>query len=348
MRYRLFGRSTGLRVSEIVLGAGNFGTGWGHGAEPAEARSILERYIEAGGNFIDTSDSYQGGQSESLLGGFLKSSRDELIVASKFTQGVDPSVGLSRSGNSRKAMVYSVEQSLKRLQTDRIDLYWVHMPDGMTPVDEIMRGLDDLVRTGKILYIGLSDFPAWRVARAATLAEIRGWTSVAGLQIEYSLVERTSDRELIPMAEAFGLGTVGWSPLGGGVLTGKYRRGEGGREKAFGGRLFHAENTPAKSAILDVTEEIANERGVTSSQVAISWVSTRGVMPIIGPRTPEQLEDNLGAIGLTLSAEHIARLNEVSAVPLGFPHEILSTEGMIQRLAGGKANELERPVVPVL
>jgi len=239
MRYKLFGQHTGLRVSELVLGTGMFGTKWGHGADPEESRRIFDGYLEAGGNFLDTSDTYQFGESEALLGEFIKPNRDDLIVASKYSMGASPNGSLSVTGNNRKAMVRSLEHSLKRLQTDRLDLYWVHVPDGMTPIDEIMRGFDDLVRAGKILYAGLSDFPAWRVARAATVADLRGWAPLAGLQIEYSLVQRTPERELLPMAAAFGLGTVAWSPLGGGVLTGKYRRGESGRQTGMGGRLFH-------------------------------------------------------------------------------------------------------------
>ncbi|MDB5818182.1 MAG: aldo/keto reductase family protein, partial [Rhizobacter sp.] len=175
MRYKLFGRGTGLRVSELALGCGMFGTRWGYGAEPAEAQRMFDAYVDAGGNFIDTADSYQVGQSEELLGGFMSSRRDDLVLATKFTLGGDAASGLLAVGNSRKAMLRSVEMSLRRLKTDRIDLLWVHMPDGVTSSEELMRGLDDLVRSGKVLYLGLSDFPAWRVARAATIAELRGW-----------------------------------------------------------------------------------------------------------------------------------------------------------------------------
>lgn len=220
MRYKTFGRRTGLRVSELALGTGNFGTGWGYGAEREEAQAVFEAYVAAGGNFIDTAHSYQLGQSEKLVGQFIAADRDHFVVATKYTLGSGGADGLSRTGNSRKNLVRSVEESLKRLNTDRIDLYWAHMADGMTPMEEILRGFDDLVRAGKILYAGLSNFPAWRVARADLLADLRGWAPVAGIQIEYSLAERTADRELLPMAEALGLGVALWSPLGGGVLTG--------------------------------------------------------------------------------------------------------------------------------
>ena len=348
MRYKLFGQHTGLRVSELVLGTGMFGTKWGHGADPEESRRIFDGYLEAGGNFLDTSDTYQFGESEALLGEFIKPNRDDLIVASKYSMGASPNGSLSVTGNNRKAMVRSLEHSLKRLQTDRLDLYWVHVPDGMTPIDEIMRGFDDLVRAGKILYAGLSDFPAWRVARAATVADLRGWAPLAGLQIEYSLVQRTPERELLPMAAAFGLGTVAWSPLGGGVLTGKYRRGESGRQTGMGGRLFHPEDTPQKTAIIDTLEAIAKENGANSGQVAIAWVAARGAVPIIGPRTREQLDDNLGAANVKLTGDQMRRLDEASAISLGFPHDMVGQPGTRQRLTGGKLELLDLPVQPVI
>ncbi|MDB5411565.1 MAG: putative oxidoreductase, aryl-alcohol dehydrogenase like protein [Rhodospirillales bacterium] len=337
MRYRVFGR-TGLRVSSLALGTGNFGTGWGYGSEREEARAIYDAYRAAGGDFIDTADSYQFGQSESLLGEFIGTGRDEIVLATKFTLAAARGGGLQAVGNNRKIMIQSVEASLKRLRSDRIDLLWVHMPDGVTPVDEIVRGLDDLARAGKIIYAGLSDFPAWRVATAATLAELRGATPISALQIEYSLVERTPDRELLPMATGFGLGTVGWSPLGGGLLTGKYRRGETGRAEGLG-RLIHGETDARKVAVMDEVLSIAEETGATPGQVAIAWVMSRGVLPILGPRTPAQLADNLAAGELVLTTEQIARLDAASAVPLGFPHEMLAAAA--PRLAGGKPEQIE-------
>jgi aryl-alcohol dehydrogenase-like predicted oxidoreductase len=205
VRYRMFGERTGLRVSELALGAGTFGTRWGYGAEPEEARRIFDCFAEAGGNFVDCADAYQFGQAETLLGQFVAADRDHFVLATKYTLGAEPEGGVSRTGNGRKNMVRSVEASLRRLGTDRIDLYWAHMADGLTPIEEIARGFEDLVRAGKVLHVGLSDFPAWRVARAATLAELRGWAPVAGIQVEYGLVERTPDRELLPMTEALGL-----------------------------------------------------------------------------------------------------------------------------------------------
>jgi aryl-alcohol dehydrogenase-like predicted oxidoreductase len=346
MRHRVFGRHTGLRVSELILGAGMFGTRWGHGGDSEESRRIFDGYLDAGG-ILDTSDSYQFGESEALLGEFIRPVRDDLIVATKYTQSADPKGGLSVTGNSRKAMIRSLEQSLKRLGTDRIDLYWVHMPDGVTPVDEIARGLDDVVRAGKVLYVGMSDSPAWRTSAAAMLAELRGWTPVAAQQVEYSLVQRTPEGELLPMAAAFGLATVAWSPLGGGVLTGKYRRRETGRQTALGGRLFHPEDTPQKSAILDTLEAVADENGSNVGRVAIAWVAAKGAIPIIGPRTRAQLDDNLASIEVLLSADQIRRLDEASAIPLGFPHDMLATPAYQDRIAGGKRALLDLPAMPV-
>lgn len=347
MRYKLFGEHTGLRVSELVLGTGTFGTRWGHGAEPAEARRILDAYAEAGGNFLDTADSYQFGESEEILGEALQGRRDDFVLATKFTQGATPASGILATGNSRKAMVTSLEASLKRLKTDHVDLYWVHFADGVTPVEEILRGFDDLARAGKIHYAGLSDFPAWRVSRAAAIAELRGTVPIAGLQVEHSLVERTTEQELLPMAQGLGLGVVAWSPLGGGMLTGKYRRGETGRAEGFGGRVFQAENSAQRSAILDEVLNLAEETGATPGQIAIAWVAAKGSLPIIGPRTLDQLTDNLGAIKVGLTAEQLARLDGVSAIAPVFPYTLLGDRGNLQRLSGGKFDLLDLPAKPV-
>jgi aryl-alcohol dehydrogenase-like predicted oxidoreductase len=346
MRYKLFGKHTGLRVSELVLGAGNFGTRWGHGAEPDEARRIFDAYADAGGNFIDTANGYQFGQSEEILGDLLVGRRNDFVLATKFTMGTDPRAGILVTGNSRKAMVSSVEASLKRLKTDWIDLYWVHMSDGITPVEEIVRGFDDLVRAGKILYAGLSDFPAWRVARAATIAELRGSALIAGLQVEHSLVERTTEQELLPAGHALGLGVVAWSPLGGGMLTGKYRHGEKGRAEGFGGRVFQPENSAQRTAVLDALIAVAKDAAVTPSEIAIAWVAAKGSLPIIGPRTLAQLENNLAAANVTLSPEQIARLDGVSAIPSVFPYTVLNDPGTRQGYTGGKFEQFIAPLTP--
>lgn len=343
MRYRVFGQ-TGLKVSTLALGTGVFGTGWGYGASRDEAQAVFDGYRAAGGNFIDTADGYQFGQSETLLGDFIAADRHDIVLATKFSLGASPQAGLQRSGNSRKAMLQSVEGSLKRLKTDRIDLLWVHMPDGVTPIEEIVRGLDDLVRSGKIIYAGLSDFPAWRVATAATTAELRGWAPISALQLEYSLVERTVERELLPMASGFNLGVVGWSPLGGGLLTGKYRRGETGRKQGLG-RVIHDESDARKTATVDAVVAISEESGVTAAQVALAWVLSKGILPILGPRTSAQLTDNLAAEHVTLNADQLARLDAVSAVPLGFPHDVIATDYTRNALAGRKSDLVDYPTV---
>jgi aryl-alcohol dehydrogenase-like predicted oxidoreductase len=351
MRYTTFGRRTGLRVSELALGTGSFGTAWGHGAEPAEAKRLFDRYAEAGGNFIDTADAYQDGQSERLVGEFIAADRDHFVVASKFTVGVDANAGVSRTGNSRMVMVTSLEASLKRLKTDHIDLYWVHMADGLTPVEEIVRGFDDLARAGKIHYGGFSDFPAWRVSRAVTLAELRDAAPIVGLQIEYSLAERTPDRELLPMAEALGLGVALWSPLGGGLLTGKYRRGETGRLDRMT-VLVQNETTPQRTEIVDTVIAIAKELGVTPAEVSIAWLlhrarrSPTAIIPILGANTLAQLETNLGALAVQLSDDQFQGLDRVSAVPLGFPHEVLAPAAFGTRIAGGKPELFGPRLVP--
>jgi aryl-alcohol dehydrogenase-like predicted oxidoreductase len=338
MRYRYFGRGTGLRVSEICLGSGVFGTCYGYGAEPAEAIRMIDAYVDAGGNFIDTADNYQCGESEDIIGKAIRFKRDKLVIATKYSYGFSSNPDLFEVGNNRKTMVRCVEASLKRLATDRIDIYWVHYCDEVTSTEEIMRGLEDLVHAGKILYIGVSNFPAWRVARAATIAQIRGAPPVTGLQIEYSLAARTPDRELLPMAESLGLGVVGWSPLGGGLLTGKYRNGGRGRASVIKS-MVHPGDDPRNARILDAVIEIAQKLSTSPSRVALAWMSTRGVLPIIGPRTFEQLTDNLGASEVQLLQEHTAQLDAVSQVSLGFPHEMLG--------GGYGAGRFEKPPTPV-
>lgn len=319
MRHTTFGRRTGLRVSELVLGTANFGTGWGSGAERDEAKRIFETYAEAGGTFLDTADVYQFGESETLLGEFLGRDRDDFVLASKFSQGARR--GQGPTGNSRKAVLASLEASLRRLGTDHLDVYWAHWPDYVTPTEEIVATFDDLVRAGTIRYGGLSNFPAWRVARAATLSP-----AVTGAQFEYSLADRTAERELLPMADGLGLGTLLWSPLGGGLLTGKYRTGSEGRLTTLQ-RVIQREDTKQKTAVLDAVLAVAGELAVPPSQVAIAWLRARAsraattVLPIIGPRTHEQLTDYLAALDVQLTDAQYDRLAKVSAPVLGVPHD---------------------------
>lgn len=350
MRYMTFGRNTGLRVSELALGTGNFGTGWGYGSERDEARRVFDGYVEAGGNFIDTADIYQFGQAETLLGEFIASDRERFVVASKYGLGASPDAGVSRTGNGRKNMVRSLEDSLKRLGTDYLDLYWAHTADGVTPLEEILRAFDDLLRAGKILHAGLSNFPAWRIARADLLAELRGWAPLAGIQFEYSLAERSAERELLPMAEALGLGAALWSPLGGGLLTGKYRAGTTEGRLSGLGTLVRTESSPRETAILDALQAVATELEASPTQVAIAWLreraarSSTSLIPILGPRTREQLDATLGALQLAPSAEQLARLEAASAIAPGTPHEQIA--GQLPATLGGHP-DFRMPTIPV-
>ena len=330
--YRLLGRS-GLRVSPLALGTMTFGTDWGWGADAQEARRIFDVYVDRGGNFIDTANQYTNGTSEKFVGEFAAEKRDQLVLATKYTlplRPTDPNAG----GNHRKSMVRSVENSLKNLQTDYIDLLYLHAWDFLTPVDEILRAMDDLVRAGKLLYVGISDAPAWQVARMQTIADLRGWSPLIALQIEYNLIERTVERDLIPMAKEMGLGVIPWSPLASGVLTGKYSRKDldagSGTAEASGTRKNVAAAQGALNerglAIADVVKSVAKEQGNSPAQVALAWtlLDKTVTAPIIGARTIQQLEDNLGALTVAFTADQRKRLDEASAIELGFPHAMLT------------------------
>jgi aryl-alcohol dehydrogenase-like predicted oxidoreductase len=326
MRYKVFGGQTGLRVSEYVLGTANFGSA-DTSAGLEGSRQIFERYVAAGGTTFDVSNIYQGGEAETVLGGLLGRQRDEFVVITKYsgTRQIRPRPGTT--GNSRKTMVRSLEESLRRLNTDYVDVFMPHFPDGTTPIAEILAGFDDLVRAGKILHGGLSNFPAWRVAGAATRADLRGLAPLVGIQTEYSLAERTAERELLPMAQAHGLGVVLYSPLAGGLLTGKYRTGEQGRLSARGPDV---EADAQKTAVVDAVLTVADEIGGSPVQVALAWLRRRGALastamiPIVGPRTPAHLEEYLRSLGLELDDQHYQHLDEVSAVRLGAPHDNVS------------------------
>ncbi|SDP84544.1 aldo/keto reductase [Lentzea jiangxiensis] len=333
--YRLLGRS-GLRVSPLALGTATFGNEWGWGSAPDDARRLFETYVERGGNFIDTAASYGG--SEELLGELVRDRRDRLVLATKYstlrTPG-DPNSG----GAHRKSLFASVENSLRRLGTDRVDLLYVHVWDALTPGEEVLRGLDDLVRQGKVLHVGMSNTPAWEVSRLQAVADLRGWTPLVALQVEYSLINRDAERDLIPMARALGLGVSPYSPLGGGVLSGKYSSAdltpaEGTGRKSFNAGLGMV--TPATLAIADVVREVALEIGRTPAQVALAWNLRRpGVTaPVIGARTPEQLEGNLAALEVDLGDEQVARLDDAGAIDLGYPHDLLASDHIRAVTAG--------------
>jgi aryl-alcohol dehydrogenase-like predicted oxidoreductase len=319
MRYTTFGR-TGLRVSELVLGAMTFGEQGGVGAPIEECRRILDAYADAGGNTVDTAINYRGGASEEILGELLAGRRDRFVVATKYTVTRDPA-DPNGGGSHRKNLRLSLETSLRRLRTDHVDVYWVHIWDRHTPVEETMRALDDAVTAGKVLYVGVSDTPAWLVSRANTLAEWRGWSPFAGLQVPYSLVNRDAERELLPMAEAYGLTVTAWSPLGGGVLSGKYTAGAPG-DRA---RLSRDSISERDLAVARAVQDAAAELGVTPAQVALAWTRRRdGVLPIIGARTAEQLRDNLGCTDVALPPELVTRLEAATGFSLGFPADFIA------------------------
>ena len=320
MRYRTLGRS-GLRVADVFLGTMTFGADWGWGAPIEECRRLLDAYAEAGGNVIDTANNYTDGNSERIVGELLGRDRDQYVLSTKYTLSLDRA-DANASGNHRKSLTRSLEQSLTRLRTDRIDLFWVHIWDPRTPIEETMRALDDAVRAGKVLYVGISDAPAWVVARANMLAELRGWSPFVGLQIPYSLVQREVERELLPMADALGLSIAAWSPLAGGILSGKFSRGlEPGETRVDASKISERD-----LGIARVVDAVADELGVSSSRVALAWTRARRpfVHPIIGARKLDQLTDNLAAVDLVLPDEAVARLDEASAVELGFPHDFIT------------------------
>ena len=332
-----------MRVSEFCLGTMTFGEDWGWGSSKDEAKNIYDTFREAGGNFIDTANIYTNGTSESFVGEFIKGHRESVVLATKFTNappGTDPNA----AGNHRKNMVQALEASLKRLQLDYIDLYWVHIWDQITPVEEVMRGLDDLVRHGKVLYVGISDAPAWWIAQANTLATLRGWSPFVGLQIEYSLIERTVERELIPMAKALDLGVTAWSPLSGGVLTGKYHghgSSEGGRMSSDMVKEFMPEEKRA-SRVVAAVKSVADELGRSMAQVALAWLRYRSVpvIPIIGARKLAQIKDNLASDDVSLSAKQLKILNEASGIELGFPHEFYTRDLVRGMIYGGMGDKI--------
>ena len=342
MRYRLLGKS-GLRVSEICLGTMTFGEDWGWGSSKDEAHKIYDAFREAGGNFIDTANVYTKSTSEKFVGEFMKPHRGEIVLATKYTNalpGKDPNAG----GNQRKNMMQAIEASLKRLDTDYVDLYWLHIWDQITPVDEVMRGFDDLVRAGKVLYAGISDAPAWWISQANTLADLRGWTRFVALQIEYSLIERTVERELTPMAKALGLTITAWSPLAGGVLSGKYQGGTQAKDSRYSSDMMKAFQASGERTeiIVAAVKQVAQQTGRSAAQVSIAWLLHRDqpIIPIIGTRKISQLNNNLAALDVKLNSDQLGLLNQASAIPLGFPHEFYSLEMVRGLVYGGVRDKI--------
>lgn len=338
MNYRLLGKS-GLRVSELCLGTMTFGLEWGWGADREESLKVFETYAEAGGNFLDTANRYTEGTSERWLGEFIQSDRHHFVVATKYTLR-DRQGDLNFAGNHRKNMMRSVEESLRRLDTEFIDLLWVHAWDGTTPVEEVLRGLDDLVRSGKVHYIGISDTPAWVVSQANTIADLRGWTAFVGLQIEYSLLQRAPERDLLPMAKHFGMAITPWGAIGGGALTGKYLKGDAGRVVETSARRSARANTIAAEVV-----KHAETLGITPAQLAINWTRQRDPkltsIPIIGARTAAQLQDSLGCLNVQIPTETLQALDAASAIELGFPHDFLSSDNIRDIMFSGQYHKIK-------
>lgn len=338
MHYHLFGNS-GLRVSPLCLGTMTFGKDWGWGSTEVESKAIFDAFLEAGGNFLDTADVYTEGSSEKILGDLIQAERDHIVLATKYTLS-NTTKNPNKSGNHRKNLVQSVEASLKRLQTDYIDLLWVHAYDYLTPIEEMMRALDDLVRAGKVLYVGISDAPAWVIARANTIAEFRGWTPFIGNQLEYNLTERTPERDLLPMSQALNIGVVAWSPLAAGILTGKYLgnkgKGSGGRMEGTTSYRLNEKNDLIASKVVD----LAKEMGTSPAQLSLAWLLHKGIIPIIGARKMDQLKDNLASLALKLPVEVIQQLDEVSAIDLGFPHDFVLRPGAQKMIYGDMVKQI--------
>lgn len=338
MNYKLLGRS-GLKVSELCLGTMGFGTEGGWGAEKDTSFAIMDAFANAGGNFIDTANVYKLGTSEKIIGEYLGNhDRDYFVLATKYTLK-DNTTNPNASGNNRKNMMRSVEESLKRLKTDFIDVLYLHIWDNITPIDEVLRGLDDLIRQGKVTYAAISDTPAWVVSKGNTLAGLMGWSQFIALQVEYSLLARTAERELIPMAKHYGMTVTPWAPLAGGALTGKYLRGEQGRVKPESNRR----NDRAKT-ITEAVVDIAAELGVSESTVALQWMMDRdfSCIPIVGATKIDQLNDNLKAIDTKLAPEHFKKLNEVSAIELGFPGDFFNEDAVKMNSFGGFYDRVQK------
>jgi aryl-alcohol dehydrogenase-like predicted oxidoreductase len=338
MNYKLLGRS-GLKVAELCLGTMGFGTENGWGADKETSFAILDAYANAGGNFLDTANIYKLGTSEKIIGEYVANhDRDYFVLATKYTL-LDNKTNPNASGNNRKNMMRSVEESLKRLKTDFIDLLYLHIWDDITPIEEVMRGMDDLIRQGKVNYAAISDTPAWVVAKGNTLAELMGWSQFVALQVEYSLLQRTPERELIPMAKHFGMTVTPWAPLAGGALTGKYLKGDNGRIKPGSNRL-----NERSEKITRVVMEIAAELGVAESHVALQWTMNQGFscIPIVGATKLNQLEENLQAANTQLNDEQIKRLTEASAIDLGFPGDFFEEDAVRTNSFGGFYDRVEK------
>ena len=345
MRYSLLGRS-GLRVSKIALGTMTFGAGVEWSRSEDEARAVFETYAEAGGNFIDTANVYMGGESERIVGRLVASDRERFVVATKYANAVPGASDPNAAGVHRKSLTQSLDASLKRLGLDYIDLYYVHWWDFTTPVEEVQRALDDAVRAGKILHIGLSDVPAWVVSRAQAFADLRGVAPIAAMQLEYSLVQRSIEREHLPLARACDIAITAWSPLAGGILSGKYTRAA----KAEGPRRMDSMQLQPlddrNRRIAEAVDALAERLGVRPAQVALAWLIAAGVIPVVGATSAQQMSENLGALDLDLAPADLAELNAASAFDAGHPYSMLSWDMPMAMGYGGMFENIDIPDFP--
>ena len=347
--YITLGRS-GLRVSPLTLGTMTFGEDWGWGASPETSETILAEYLDGGGNVVDTANVYTNGHSEKIVGDFFAARpglRERVVLSTKFFGNLHPG-DPNGGGGGRKAMIAQLDESLRRLQTDYVDLYWLHNWDRRAPIDETLRALDDLVTAGKVRYIGLSDLPAWVGAQAQTITGFRGWAPITALQLEYSLLERTPEGELLPMAEALGIGVLLWSPLRGGQLSGKYTRNNDAPAESRRSRL--SEPTEEDWDVIEAVAHVATELGVSSAEVALAWVRSRPAVTstLIGARTIEQLRSNLASLKITLAPEQLAALNEPSTPSLNFPAAVIAEMSPMFGFGGATVDGVELPVWPQL
>jgi aryl-alcohol dehydrogenase-like predicted oxidoreductase len=333
MPLKLFGH-TGLRVSALCLGAMTFGEQRAWGAAKVASRAVFERFVERGGNFLDTANNYMNGASEEFLGEFLAGRREQFVIGTKYSLTLHPD-DPNGGGNHRKSLKRNLEESLRRLRTDYIDIYWLHAWDFLTPVEEIMRALDDTVRAGKVLYLGISDTPAWIVAYANAIAAQREWTEFSGLQPEYSLAQRDAERDLLPMARALGMTITPWSPLAGGLLTGKYNNHADSEGRLAPGRSRN-QVTERGLAIADAVVSVADDIGCTAAQVALAWLLHQpgSVIPIVGARRVEQLDDNLGCLDIELTAGQLVFLDIASHIDRGSPHDFIGSSAILDQVHG--------------
>jgi aryl-alcohol dehydrogenase-like predicted oxidoreductase len=344
MRYTTLGRS-GLRVSKMALGTMTFGPGAAWSRSEEECRAVFDAYVEGGGNFIDTANMYTGGESERIVGRLVASDRERFVIATKYANAVPGARNPNAAGMHRKSLVQSLDASLRRLNVDYIDLYYVHWWDFTTPVEEVHRALDDAVRAGKILHIGLSDVPAWVVSRAQAFSDLRGLAPVAAMQLEYSLVQRSIEREHLPLAKTYDIGITAWSPLAGGILTGKYTNAPSDGPK----RIESMQLQPLDDRnrrIAEAVDIVAKRIGVPASNVALTWAIARGTIPVVGATKPEHIRQNLAALDLSLGAGDLGELDAASAIDLGHPYAMVGWEMAMALGYGGMFDEIDIPLYP--